>query len=211
MHDQDDGVDPSIHLEPIEPFAFSPLPLPPRRRKLWPYLLIAGAIVLSLSSAVAILTTVAARINAGDENVSVTQQRDPASERAEAAQVFRDFDATRTALLDDPATAAQRERGQIESFFRQLESFVPADDTAEFRAHVDFDRMIKRIELTGNLWRYSAIQRRFLRTELKLQLLSHHACEKAANRMLLPAGRLHHGRDRHAGRRTKHRNHTGLL
>ena len=47
--------------------------------------------------------------------------------------------------------------------------------------------------------------------QFKPELLDHDAGEEAAHRMLLPAGRLHDGRDGRALRRLQHRDDVGLL
>ena len=50
-----------------------------------------------------------------------------------------------------------------------------------------------------------------LRIEFEPKLLLHHAREEAADRVLLPSGRLHHGFHGRASGRTKHLDYASLL
>src|SRR6185312_15970662 len=52
---------------------------------------------------------------------------------------------------------------------------------------------------------------RFLRNEIEAKLLADDASKKAADRMMLPLGRGHHGRDRRARWGTQHRDDAGVL
>jgi tetratricopeptide (TPR) repeat protein len=162
MHDDDRDVDLSIQLVPIRGAAKHRKP----QRRLVPYVLIACAIFVSLAAVLAFVAKVAAILNSRRADVTVTAQTDPADDRAEAVAVFGRFDA-----LEDRAsqlTPSERlEREAIAALFDQLETCAAAKDDAEFRTLVDFDRMLKRIELTGSINGWTTLEKKYLRTELK--------------------------------------------
>jgi hypothetical protein len=77
-----------------------------------------------------------------------------------------------------------------------------------------------RVGSIGERRRYEHHRRRFavdpisidlLRAQVEAKLLAHHTGKEAADRMLLPTGRFRNCRNGHAGRRSKHCKHTGLL
>ena len=51
----------------------------------------------------------------------------------------------------------------------------------------------------------------FLGTQIKAELLAHHAGKEAADRVLLPMGRPHDGSNRRSLRSTQHRQNASLF
>ena len=92
----------------------------------------------------------------------MTAQQDPVLLR----QVFSNFDATNERLMVRSPEEMQ-ERTDILKLFRRLEACAAENNNEEFRTLVDFDRHLKRIDLTGNLRGWTDFDKRLARAEIK--------------------------------------------
>jgi hypothetical protein len=162
MHEGDVRVDQSIRLIPINVPQTQTKP----RRRIAVYLFIAGAVLLSIASLVTMALTIARIGRDRSKSVIVTAQGDPTALRSESASVFSAFDARKDfEKLLSPEAAT--ERRSIDAMLRRLEACVAAQDEAGFRELVDFDRLLKRVELTGCLVGWTSFDKRSLKTQLK--------------------------------------------
>jgi hypothetical protein len=87
--------------------------------------------------------------------VVVTAQRDPAALREESTQVFGSFDAAAWER-GEAGNVPKAERDEIEALMAIVEQCAVDADHGKFKSLVDFDRLLKRCEMTGNMngWTY---------------------------------------------------------
>ncbi len=153
-HDEPGHFDDSIQLEPVETLAERA-----SRRSAWGravmFLVVGGGVLLAIAALAATVEMIARIGQFGAKEVVVTAQREPASLRAESAAVFGNYDAAEhaeAALSDEQ----RQEREAIAALFDQIERCAAEAKHDEYKKLVDFDRLLKRMELTGNMagWTY---------------------------------------------------------
>jgi hypothetical protein len=129
-------------------------------------LLIACGIVLGVAALFAFASKLASKLTGARNNITAAAPRDAAVERAEAIATFSNFTAADwKAPTSDPRTV--EERAAVVQLFDQLETAAVANDPDAVQKLVDFDRLVKRMDLSGNLAKWNQLERRYIRTELK--------------------------------------------
>jgi hypothetical protein len=88
---------------------------------------------------------------------------------SESSRVFSEFDACRDLLADLTATEVNQRRAIIE-LLAAIELCSQENSTDCFSKLVDYERFVKRIDLTGRLHHFSEFEKRLLRSELKGKL-----------------------------------------
>src|SRR4029079_14446840 len=97
--------------------------------------------------------------------VTVAAEQDVESSHEEAVAVFSRYDAA-DQHLQLPANE-KRDREEIQKLFERLAAFAANSNHDEFRQHIDFDRMLKRTERTGNLRGWSSMDMKSARAEMQ--------------------------------------------
>lgn len=162
MFENDLGFDPSIKLQPIDEFG-APLKL---RRNTILYVAIACGVLLSVVAMFAIVWELKKLGRSRAISVTVTSQRDRAELRQESVTVFGNYDASDERLkMRSPEEAL--ERTEILELFHRVEACALANNNDDFHNLVDFDRQLKRVELTGGLRGWTEFDKRSGRTEMK--------------------------------------------
>lgn len=177
MQNEPDDIDHSIQLQPAEERAvhtlrgeqWPPAASPPRGGGLGRvvvFLVIGGGVLLALGAIAAVVGIIVRIGTDSTKDVVVTRQSDPASLRAESTSVFGTYDAVEQARaeLDDEA---KRERAAIDALFGQVEKCAAESTQDEFKKLVDFDWMMKRVELTGGMAGWTYFDKRSWRSQIK--------------------------------------------
>lgn len=162
MLENDPDFDPSIVLLPANEFRS---PSKSRGNTIL-YLSIAFGVLLSVSTVLAIAWRLVQIKQSRAMSATVTGQADAASLRNESVLVFTSFDEAQD-RLKTYSPEESRERDDIFALFRQLEKCATTSNVEEFRTLVDFDRQLRRVELTTNLRGWSDFEKRTIRTQMK--------------------------------------------
>jgi len=161
MHKDDFDIDPSVEWISVEENQRSQKP----PRKTFYILLVTGAFFLGLLVLVLMVRQAIRIAQSSGNNVTVARLRSPEELRSESVRTFKAFDATVDPLAK-LSPVQQQERQSIAGFFKIIEACAQEDDSERFREHIDFDRFLKRIEITGRLKDFNRFDKRYLRGEL---------------------------------------------
>lgn len=177
MQNDPQEIDHSIQLQPVarqmphvsrhEPWP--PAVNPPRQGgmgRVVIYLVIGGGLLLAIGAIAAAVGVIVRIGKDSTKDIVVTDQRDPASLRAESTSVFGAYDAVEQARAE-LGDEAKRERAAIDELFSQIEKCAAEFTHDDFKKLVDFDRLMKRVERTGNMAGWTYFDKRTWRSQIK--------------------------------------------
>lgn len=160
MYDDGSNVDQSIQLEPLGPqHKSSQLPL---------YALLSVGVVISVSVLVLLAIKLTEMLSEDPADTRVSSHRPRADLNAESSTTFHAF-ASSSGKQPTTLSAAEKQQdfSEIEAIFVNIEECIANRDNESLREHIDFDRLLRRIELTGSLYDWSSLEKRMVRSELK--------------------------------------------